>query len=279
MIEYLLLSGGGVKAGMIIGALTYLIDNGYLRKTKVIMGTSSGSIIGLCLTLGYKVEKIKDIFEKIDFAKFVNINIDNIVINNGLDDGNLIQNLYKSIIFEKTNKTDITFKELKILTGIHFIVTGVNISTNLKEYFDYKNTPDMCVYEAITISTRFPIFYTPYKYNSNYYLDGGIKNPYDIKKFLEIIPKNNQMKNIKILGMLINSQPQKYTSDINFLTYINNVLGYLTYGIVKLPKKYKKYTLKLKSDIHSMNISITDEEKKQLFNTGYLKADKFMEKC
>ena len=41
--------------------ITYLVDNGYLRKPKVIMGTSSGSIIGLCLTLGYKIEKIKDI--------------------------------------------------------------------------------------------------------------------------------------------------------------------------------------------------------------------------
>ena len=62
MFEYLIFSGGGVKIGMILGAYTYLYKHNFVNRPKVIMGTSSGSLLGLCICLGYDIDKIKSIF-------------------------------------------------------------------------------------------------------------------------------------------------------------------------------------------------------------------------
>ena len=62
MFEYLIFSGGGVKIGMILGAYTYLYKHNFVNRPKVIMGTSSGSLLGLCICLGYDIDKINDYF-------------------------------------------------------------------------------------------------------------------------------------------------------------------------------------------------------------------------
>jgi hypothetical protein len=279
MFEYLIFSGGGVKIGMILGAYTCLYKYNLVNKPKVIMGTSSGSLLSLCICLDYDINKIKSIFNEIDFNKFINFDIENIINQNGLDDGFLIKNLYKSIILQKNENENLTFNELYNLSKIHLIITGFNLTTNKKEYFDYHNTPDMKLIDALCISTRYPIFYTPYKYNNMYYIDGGVKNPYNITKFVKILTKNDySINNLehKLLGFLINSKPLKYCENFDFLDFSKNLLRLFSYQLMIIPRKYKANTIELDSKIHSMTINITGEQKAELFDCGFQIMDKHL---
>ena len=53
MYTTLVLSGGGVKGILMLGAIQYMIDNRLLEKTTTYIGTSVGAMIGYLLAIGY----------------------------------------------------------------------------------------------------------------------------------------------------------------------------------------------------------------------------------
>ena len=72
--------------------------------------------------------------------------------------------------------TEITFIQLYRYTSILFTVPALNISDSKVEYFNYKNTPDIKVIDAIVASSSLPLLFPPYKINGSYYYDGGLCN-------------------------------------------------------------------------------------------------------
>ena len=79
MDEYntLVLSGGGIKGLLILGALQYLYETGKLQKKNIrkYIGTSIGAIINVLLIIGYEPKEIvahivkSRFFDDIKFVK------------------------------------------------------------------------------------------------------------------------------------------------------------------------------------------------------------------
>lgn len=181
MQEYdtLCFSGGGTACVSFLGALKYIEANTNIRvkNIKNFAGTSAGAIIGLFLLLGYDVNNLIKFVTKFNFNKlFTKINIDNILSNKGLDNGNKIKKMVSYFIFKKLNVTDITFEELYQLTNKKLLVSGTNYTLYKEELFSIDTTPTMSVLLAIRISISLPIFFTPVYYNNSYYFDGAIIN-------------------------------------------------------------------------------------------------------
>lgn len=55
----------------------------------------------------------------------------------------------------------LTFKQFKDFTGVDFVLTGTNITTQKPEFFSAEHTPDFPVVEAVGISMNIPFMYKP----------------------------------------------------------------------------------------------------------------------
>ena len=74
-IKNLVLGSGGIYAFTILGALKYLEENNYYKRTEIrnILGASVGSLLGLFISLGYELDEIIELGMKLDLFKLLNL--------------------------------------------------------------------------------------------------------------------------------------------------------------------------------------------------------------
>lgn len=176
----LVLSGGGSKGVVHLGALEFCWQLGDLENIKNYWGVSVGSIISLFLILGYTP---REIFEK--FFKYGLLNITDL----SLDFSGLIkiQSLGNNIVklIDSEFSRDTTFYQLYKKTNKKFTVIGTLDKPEITErqvIFNYITTPDTKILEAIEISCALPYIFTDKIYDNEKYLDGCFVNelPVDI---------------------------------------------------------------------------------------------------
>jgi len=201
-ITHLVLSGGGMRGVIFIGAIRYLYFENLHKNITHIAGTSIGSIIGLSIALKLTIQEIEEIILKgnQDF-KLCNIPYKNcikLLTDCGLSDINIFSNYLKDFIYTKypdiTN--EITFSYLSKRFGVNLYVSVTNIYTCKNKIFSVDTTPDVCVFKACSASMALPILFKPVKIDDDYYYDGGFTNNFPIKIF-ENVPMDN------ILGMIL----------------------------------------------------------------------------
>lgn len=201
-ITHLVLSGGGMRGVMFIGAIRYLYFENLHKNITHIAGTSIGSIIGLSIALKLTIQEMEEIILKgnQDY-KLCNIPYKNcikLITDCGLSDVNIFSNYLKEFIYTKyPDITDeITFSYLSKRFGVNFYVSVTNIYTCKNKIFSVDTTPDVCVFKACSASMALPILFKPVKIDGDYYYDGGFTNNFPIKMF-ENVPMDN------ILGMIL----------------------------------------------------------------------------
>jgi len=198
------LSGSGIYAFLYIGALDKLINDKLIDINNITtwIGTSGGAIISLIFSLGYSNTELLEFISNFNFTILLpkKIKLFTFLKSNGLNNGNKFIFFFKKMIYNKFNVEDLTFKELYDLTKKKLIIIGTNFTKNTEEIFSIDFTPDMSIVTAVRISISIPLIFTPVLYNSDYYIDGGIKNnfPYnhcDPNKTLGINIKRKHINN------------------------------------------------------------------------------------
>lgn len=177
MIDTLCFSGGGIKGISFLGSLKYLDESNYLKLSEIdtFVGTSIGSIISLLLSINYSCDELIDFVLEFDFNKFkLEVNSTNLLLNYGIDSGEKIMILLKTLLKEKIGFEDITFSELFKINkkNLKILVTNYTLSKN--EVFSHETTPDVSVILATRMSIAVPFLFTPIEFNNNIYIDGGI---------------------------------------------------------------------------------------------------------
>ena len=212
--DTLCLSSGGIYGLSYIGALDYLINEKILNLNNIknFAGTSIGSVILFFIIIGYTIKEINYIIINLNFFKLQSeINIENLLINNGINNGLKIIILLKFFLNKKLNIDDITFKELHLKYNKNFIVIGTNFSKGEEAIFNHINTPDMSIITAIRISISIPFIFTPVLYNNEYYVDGALTNTLPINYCNEEttisinLPYSDSYKIDNIFDVLLNS--------------------------------------------------------------------------
>jgi predicted acylesterase/phospholipase RssA len=283
MIEFLCFEGGGVKAYVYVGVMKYFFEEGIdLSKLKVISGSSIGAYTALCIVLGYNFEEFHDILSNLALPNFLNLwtlckAIPNIFMRYGAVSTAPITKLIAETFQRKNIDTDITFQELYNMFKIDLIITGSNVNTSETKYFNYKNTPDMKVKDACTISMSYPILFTPTLLDNDYYCDGGL---YRNLPFEYIDLEYEQHMNT--LGVVLQDQTQIYSKSRNVIEYLLCLVNGLYNNSTWSDFKNDKYvtdrricTVTIPDNISSFYV--TDEQKQILADSGYQAIKKFLE--
>ena len=274
MFNELVLSGGGIKGIAMIGALSYLEDIHLLKNIKRYVGTSVGGFISFLLVVGFNCDELKKIAINLDFDNYSDITLSNLFNDYGLDSFNKIMRIIIAIIKQKNINKDITFKELYKITKKKLIITGSNISKSRIELFSKTTTPSMRVLDALQITMSIPFMFKPVLYNDNYYVDGGLYDPYPIK----------YAKNLnKTIGIFLkkNENFEKNIVINSLSSYIFQVLK-CYYDEFKeriiTKKKYKKCTIIVDAEmVVSVNLKLDMINKKNIMDIGRKASNLYIE--
>ncbi len=157
----LVLGSGGARGYAHIGVINWLEDNGY--EIRSIVGCSMGSVIGAIYALG-KLKEYRDwvcTIDKLDVFRLLDFS---------LGEGGLVKGK-KIMIALKQFMEDRMIEDLPI----RFTAVASDLENEKEVWINHGN-----VFEAIRASIALPLFFTPYRHNDLYLLDGGILNPVPI---------------------------------------------------------------------------------------------------
>ena len=201
-ITHLVLSGGGMKGVMFIGALRHLYLENLHKNITHISANSIGTIIGLMVAFKLSIEEMEQIlYDMKDDSNLCFIPIKN-YIRFFTEYGFFSIELFMGHLTKLINKKypemgdDITFKELSKRFGINLYISTTNINRCENSIFSIDDTPDISVYRASEASMSIPLLFKPIKIDGEYYYDGALTNNFPIKIFTNV-PKEN------ILGMIL----------------------------------------------------------------------------
>ena len=287
LFNELIISSGGTKGVATLGALTYLFKHYPIHNFKYLTGCSFGAIICMFINVGYNINEINDILFKINFGKFQDCKIINLINTCGLDDGSKFGNFLKATLLHKNYDYNITFKELYDITGKVLTITVMNITKGITEYHNYITTPNLSVFLSIRMSSNIPILFTPIIYNNNYYIDGGILDPFPyyynkntnkIGLWLFHEYEINFIKNIDSVNFVNNS-----TDTFNYLFNILKIMhiNYIKEYYKKIISKKLKNVILIDFEYDGLsfeNFYIKLEDKINIFNIGLNKCKLFINK-
>jgi predicted acylesterase/phospholipase RssA len=261
-IDTLCLSGGGNKVFTFLGALNYLLETNKIKMEQFdhFYGTSGGALISYFFVLGYTIDEIIEFLYKFDFFKCVRteFNLDNLLNNFGLNDGNRFKYVVISVLKYKYNIEDITLIDLYNLTKKELVILGTNYTDGIETIFSYKTTPNISIITAIRISVSIPFLFTPVLYEGKYYVDGGITNNFPFNwcnqdTTLGIFIKasvKNELNNLFDLyfgcfDIMFDTVVDKIVKDYKNVITIINTPAMLEKGFsdFDLDVEYKKYIL------------------------------------
>lgn len=252
-----------------------------LFNIKTICGVSVGSIFSLIYILKYSyIEMLENVLTT-NFDKLKDIRIMNFVNKYGLDNGNNIILWLQSLMTRKNIDYNITFKKLYDITSIDYQVMATNLNKYSYKKFNYIDTPEMKVLDAIRMSISIPFLFTINEYEGDIMVDGSLFDNYPIKLFKENL--NN------VLGLKLINHGELDSHDVD--EPINNIESYIYHilncYIVQKEKdtsrsiEYKDCTVYIHTeDIKpsSLNFSLTPQEKNRLVEIGYNAINNFFSK-
>ena len=298
MLKNLVLSGSGSKFYIHLGAIKKLTEEKLVDNLTTYVGCSGGAIVSIFLAAGYSVDTIIDLFLKIDYTNHLKkINSDSILNffeNFGVDDGSNLERVFRIILKNKLTKTHLTFKEFFEKTGKNLVICSTNLNKNVEFYFNYKDTPDVDVIDAVLMSTSVPFIYVPKTYKGDFYSDGGILNFYPF----EYISNKKEYKIEETIGVLIIPEnylciedPEKLNLDTdidlvcnnsrlpitNFAEYIESIiLCSLVTSIKEKVKKFEKNTILCLNNDNGLVFQIDYNIKNKYVDVGYRFAEKYL---
>jgi predicted acylesterase/phospholipase RssA len=263
----IVIKGGGVKGLAFAGALLEL-ENYFSFDT--FAGTSAGAIAAVLLGAGYKPSELLEILDKKDFNDFKDASIFKGILNfiktRGFYPGDEIENwinlLLKKKLSEKLN--EISLEELPT----HTIVYSTRIKDGTLIFDSKKQRKETHAAFATRCSMSIPYFFSPKLVDGIRVYDGGARNNFPLKLFMESYP------NRPVIGLYLISGTKKGGLVIGELA--NIAMDGEEIPIVE--KNLDKVVVIDPRPIKTRDFDLTENKKELLILAGRLGALKFIER-
>ena len=286
-INTLVLSGGSVKGVAYIGIFKKIEeiikekDDRYpIININKITAVSVGTIFSLAYLLGYSyIEMLEEVLSK-RFDKFKSIKIMNLINKYGLDSGDLLIKWLSELMIRKEIDKDISLLDFYNKTNINFEIMATNLNKYCYKKFNYQETPNVKVLEAIRMSISIPFIFTANEYEGDLYVDGGLIDSYPISLYednLENIIGFKLVNNGEMLDHIIDERIDDIESFIYHVITCYMVQKEKHTTRSKLFQDYTVY-INTKNIVQTVNFALTPMEKNDLINIGYIAISKYFEK-
>lgn len=265
--DTLVLSGGGSKGLLLLGALQCAYDNFLLQNINKYIGTSSGSIICFLLAIGYTpIEIIVYTCTHQLMEKLQHFNVVAMINGGGASSYNSIQEQLEKMTISKLGYLP-TLNDIQTRFNKTLICVTYNLTEDKVEYLSPETHPNLPCITALRMSSNIPLIFEKYKYGNNYYIDGGVSDNFPIDLGDRIGEKvlGIQTTNTNILS--------SDNLDLNIIEYFFKLMFIPTYQTMKL--KIKNVSSKCtiitvgEDKITTLNFGINSKTKLDLFSTGY----------
>ncbi len=289
--DELIISSGGNKGIATLGALINFSKHYPIDKIKYLTGCSFGAIICMLLNIGYSTSELNEILFNINFMEFQECKIMNFINTSGFDQGTKFFNFLKATILNKNFNSFITFKELYEITNKILTIAVVNITKGITEYHNHITTPDIPVVLSVRMSSNIPILFSPVLYSNNYYVDGGLLDPfpYFYNKALNKIGfwlfdeyEINFIKESDNVNFIDESTDSfNYIFNLLRIVHINYIKQYYNKITKKLTDKRLKDVILIDFEYKSVsfeNFHVRIEDKINMLNIGIKKSKSFLKK-
>lgn len=283
-IEYMVLSGGGVKGFAYYGALCRLSDifqkhgRDFFQNLKGIAGTSIGAFFAFLIAVGCLGSEMEDqVFDKRmrNMADHF-IHLDLLVKSYGLSDMFMARRKIKECLLKHCGSEDVTFEELYKKTNKILIVTVTNLESEGIEYHGPETTPRFSVCESVIASMTVPFLFTPVKGEKTskgdarrFLIDGGILMNFPIHVF----PIDKTL-GLRLLG-------QKVSKIDSFLTYTMQLFIIAQNALEKIQFEHltdveKSHIVNIPTNMDCFSFDLAPEQISQLLCCGIQSVDGFI---
>ena len=216
-ITHLVLSGGGMRGVVYIGAIRHLYIENLHRNITHIAANSIGSFVALCITFKLTIEEMEEIiYNSKDDKELCCIPTKNyyrLISKLGLSSVSyFMEHLKKRLrikypdAFAATDAADAaaaTFREISQRFGVNLYFSTTNINRCENRIFSIEDTPDVSVFTACEASMAIPLLFTPVVIDGEHYYDGAFTNNFPIKIFSHVSKEN-------IIAMILYKERAEY---------------------------------------------------------------------
>lgn len=272
--DTLVLSGGGVKGYILLGAIQSALDLKMISDVKTYVGTSIGSVISYLLAIGYSPVElmvalhIGNWMEKLSYFDLVSM-----TNGNGASSFTPIQECLEKLTIDKIGKF-ITLGKLKEEFGKTLICTTYNMTTCKMEYLSPDTHHELPCLTALRMSANIPLVFDRFKYTDCFYVDGGIGDNFPII--------TGEEHGEKVLGFNMKADVKSLQDnpDDGIISYFFRLLQVP----VKQATEYRLSTSTEKSTIihlfsgnlkSPLEFSLASQQRLEMFSEGYQQTKEF----
>ena len=178
--DTLVLSGGAIKALILLGTIQCAMDNLLLKDVVNYVGSSAGSMINYLLAIGYTpTEIIVYICTHRILERMQSFNLVAMINNEGAVSYAPMQETLENLTLEKVGKY-LTMKELYETYGKKLICATYNKTRQMMEYIGPDNYPDLPCLIALRMSANIPMLFGKFRYMGFEFVDAGIADNFPI---------------------------------------------------------------------------------------------------
>ncbi len=162
------------------------------------MGVSAGSLMAMCVCIGFSLDELKELCIGFDFTNIREFDsIPGWLLHFGIDTGERLHKLIEACLHIKGLSSDFTFKECydKFGKSLRIVATDLNEATT-KTYSPHE-TPDYRIADAVRASMSYPYYFQPLicPVTGHYLSDGGVISNHP----LFVLPQEEHSKTLSII--------------------------------------------------------------------------------
>ncbi|MBQ9688397.1 patatin-like phospholipase family protein [bacterium] len=268
-LDYTCIFGGGAIRGMAyVGVIKALDELGITLKT--LAGSSVGAIFAGLLAVGYTEKEIENIFMKVNYELFKDIQIGK---GFGISKGEIFLEWVQELLerkfygdkYEKGKNPPIKFSDI----DKNLVIITTNLANfSCKEFSNFK-TPDVEIAYAIRISAAMPGLMQPVKASGSILVDGDLQKSWPLWKLAPDL--YNQKERILEFRLEGDFDIEKQGS-IDFInTLYSCVTSIATKFVVDTYSKKDKfdYIVINTGSTVIIDFTISEEKRKELIDIGY----------
>uniref|UniRef100_A0A6C0JW33 PNPLA domain-containing protein n=1 Tax=viral metagenome TaxID=1070528 RepID=A0A6C0JW33_9ZZZZ len=177
--EAICVPGGSVKMVTLLGLLYEYHKQGKIQDIKTWSVCSAGALISVLYLIGKNPLQILDYFPKIENIKPSMELLDSLFRKAGIKRIQKYTKRLRSTVYKFVSgdaDKPCTLKEFYDKTGVLLYIEVVNVDKQEVVYFNYKDHPDVLLFDCIHASACIPFVFMPITINGEKYIDGGVYN-------------------------------------------------------------------------------------------------------